>query len=181
MRNWVGGAGFLMVTLFTAATAVASQTDKNLWYLQVLWIGTFVAVGLFLLLGLVWLVLLFKRYRNPVTIRDDWRCEYWPIQGQLKVTAWFDDYSLAPTFYTQCVARFGLDTVSVPVQMIGGTYLTRTGMPGPGSPIMLEFQAENVKVSDQTKANISIKMKPGRGIWAWVERTKEVVIQQRGV
>lgn len=166
------------MTFFIGAASVASQTDTNPWYLGVLWYG-FIVTGCAPVVAGIWhSVWLAHRRLTPLTIQDDWRCTHWIAEHQVAVIVWMKDQSNAEHFEAVCTAQFGAVVVNIPVAMIGGTYMGKTGMhSGRNGPIMVEFRGFNLVVPSLNRAVITVRLKP-IGKWTRVERTRQVQVQE---
>jgi len=173
--KWFGGVA---LTLFIAYASINAAIKDSPWYLEVLYIAFIVAGALFILTGLVYLFLLWKKYRNPLDILDDWRCTYWPSEKQVGVTTWFRDYSNASNFLVKCIAQFGQQVFKFDDVTIGGTYMGKGGLKsGIDQPIMVEFIKHNIEIDDTSTVKLTMSIRPSSGVWSAKRRSNVVSVQ----
>ncbi len=133
----------------------------------------------FLLTGLLYLFFRYKKFLNSLDILDDWRCTYWPVEKQIQVTLWFNDYSNSLSFSAQCVAEFDKQMVKIDDDVtVGGTYLGKSALKsGQDQPIMVEFVKRNIELKNKNTAKIITTIKPSIGLWTAKKKIKTVSVQ----
>jgi hypothetical protein len=169
---WFGTQAILF---FIGAAAAAAQDGSR--YVIVLWAGAAISTVVFAVLGSAYVLLRANRYLKAVRFADDWRCNYWGVQQQMKVTLWFVDKSDAVSYDASCWVQLGQEIIRIDDEVDwGGTYAGRRRFySGKEGPVMAEFLKNGVRLESPDEVTVTARIKPS-GWWkgAAAQKTRTV-------